>query len=332
MPGIWRRSFNAWLALLLGATPAVARQLSAPPIVQAETERAPRIVTDEAGRRVVIPAEVHRIVSLSPDLTETVYALGLEDRLVGDTSYCDTPPAAKTKPHVGGPSNPSLEAIAALRPDLVLASETINWANTADAIARLGIPVYTTNPHTVQGMIDSFGRLADLLGASKQGGALVADLNRRLQDVHGRLADVPPVRALFVVWLEPLITIGQNTFIADALRCAGAESIVRSSQNWPQYNFEEVVRLQPDYIVMAGSHSGEDARTLEDLRSRPAWKDLRAVREGHVAIISEEIDRPAPGLIGVVEQLARQIHPAAFASNDPPSHGDEIARSAQCAR
>ena len=103
-------------------------------------------VTDEVGRRVTIPPEVRRIVTLAPNLTETVYALGLEDRLAGDTDYCDTPPAAKSKPHVGNPQNPSLEAIVALHPDLVLATTSINRVETADALARLGIPVYTTDP------------------------------------------------------------------------------------------------------------------------------------------------------------------------------------------
>ncbi|HUJ30345.1 MAG TPA: ABC transporter substrate-binding protein [Candidatus Acidoferrum sp.] len=308
---------------------------SLPAHAQASAARpAPRVVTDEAGRRVTIPPEVNRIVSLAPDLTETMYALGLQGRLVGDTDYCDTPAEAKIKPHVGGPMNPSIEAIVALHPDLVLASESINWERTADAIARLGIPVYTTNPHTVRGMVDSFGRLADLLGASQQGAALVARLNNRLENLHARLADLPPAHVLFVVWLEPLTTIGQNTFIADALRWAGAESIVLSKQNWPQLSLEEVVRLQPDYIVLADSHSGEGTRTLDDLRAREAWKDLRAVQERHVAIVSEEIDRPAPGLIDAIEELAHQIHPNAFAAKDNRMvpGANESRRSAACVR
>ena len=91
-----------------------------------------------------IPAEVKRIVTLAPNLTETVYALGLEDRLAGDTNFCDTPAAAKSKPHVGDPQNPSLEAIVALHPDLVLATTSINRLETADALKRLGIAVYTS--------------------------------------------------------------------------------------------------------------------------------------------------------------------------------------------
>jgi iron complex transport system substrate-binding protein len=258
-------------------------------------------------------------VTLAPNLTETIYALGLEDRLAGDTSFCDTPPAAKLKPHVGSPQTPSLEAIVAMHPDLVLATTSINRPETADALARLGIAVYTSDPHTVRGMLDSVARMADLVGAGEQGAALVAQLQARLDAVHARIADLPLVHVLFVVWEDPLITIGQNTFFADALRWAGAESAIVAEQNWPQLSIEEVVRVQPEYIVLTPNHAESDAASkssdLEKLRARPAWKALKAVELGHVVVASDEFDRPAPGLIGAIEQLARELHPEAFALN-----------------
>lgn len=285
----------------------------------ANEKRAVRDVTDETGRHVTIPLNVQHIVTLAPDLTETIYALGLEDKLAGDTSYCDTPPAAKLKPHVGSPQTPSLEAIVALHPDLVLATTSINRPETADALLRLGIAVYTSDPHTVRGMLESIARMADLVGAGEQGAALVAQLQARLDAVHARIGDLPLVHVLFVVWEDPLITIGQNTFIADALRWAGAESAIVAEQNWPQLSIEEVVRVQPEYIVLTPNHSESEAASkssdLEKLRARPAWKALKAVETGHVVVASDEFDRPAPGLIGAIEQLARELHPEAFALN-----------------
>jgi iron complex transport system substrate-binding protein len=273
---------------------------------------AARFVTDETGRRVAIPVDVRRVVTLAPNLTETIYALGLEERLAGDTDYCDTPPAAKLKPHVGGAQNPSLEAIVALHPDLVLATTSINRIETVDGLAKVGVAVYTTDPQTVRGMLESTARIAGLMGAEAQGTALVAKLQARLDALAARLADVPPVHALFVVWEDPLITIGQNTFIADALRWAGAESVIVSQQKWPRVTFEEIVRLQPDYIVFASDHAGFGAEELGALRTREAWKQLRAVELGHIAVISEEINRPSPGLVDAIEQLAREVHPEAF--------------------
>jgi iron complex transport system substrate-binding protein len=271
-----------------------------------------RVVIDEVGREVRLPAAVNRVVTLAPNLTETVYALGLEDHLAGDTDYCDTPLAAKAKPHVGNPQNPNLEAIVALHPDLVFATTSINRVETADALERMGIAVYTSDPHTVRGLLDSIARMAAMMGAAQQGEAFVARLRQRLDSLHARLEDKPLVHVLFVVWPEPLISIGQKTFIADALRWAGAESVVVSRQNWPQLSVEEVVRLQPDYIVFANDHGGGAASELADLRARPAWRDLDAVEQAHVVDVSEEAIRPSPGLVDMIEHLARQLHPDAF--------------------
>ena len=271
-----------------------------------------RVVTDETGRRVAIPADVKRVVTLAPNLTETIYALGLEERLAGDTDYCDTPPAAKLKPHVGGAQNPSLEAIVALHPDLVLATTSINRIETVDGLAKVGIAVYTTDPQTVRGMLESTAQIADVMGAGAQGTELAARLQAHLDAIAARLTDVPPAHVLFVVWENPLITIGQSTFIADALRWAGAESVIVSSQKWPHITFEEVVRLQPDYIVFASNHAGFESEELGALRSREDWKQLRAVELGHVAVMSEEVNRPSPGLVDAIEQLAREVHPDAF--------------------
>jgi iron complex transport system substrate-binding protein len=284
----------------------------------AENKSAVRTITDETGRHMVVPKNVERVVTLAPNLTETIYALGLEGKLVADTTYCDIPPAAKDKPHVGGPQSPSLEAIVAMHPDLVLATTSINRAQTADALLKLGIPVYTSDPHTVLGMLNSTAAIAGLLGAGEQGAKLVEDLQKRLDLLHGLLQDRPLVHVLFVVWEEPLISIGQNTFIADALRWAGAESAITSDQNWPQVNMEEVVRLQPDYIVLTPDHmKAEGSARVNNLGTRPLWRDLQAVKLGHVVIASEDMDRPSPGLIPAIEQLARELHPEVFEAKQP---------------
>ena len=304
---------TAWLflAMPLGASAALQTGSHA-----AETQSY-RTVTDDLGREVKMPAEVNRIVTLAPNLTEIVYALGLEDKLAGDTNECYNPPAAKSKPHVGEPQNPNLEAILALHPDLVLATTAGNLAQTADAIEHLGIPVYTSNgdTQTVLQILDSIAKMAHLLGAKARGDELVGQLRERLDALHARLENRPMAHVLFVVWLDPLITIGQNTFMADALRWAGAESVVLSKQNWPQISIEEVVRLQPDYIVFAGGHAQSATTDLNDLRARPVWRDLDAVELGHVVNLDQEAIRPSPGLVDAIEQLAHEVHPEAFAKS-----------------
>lgn len=268
--------------------------------------------TDEAGRYVRVPRPVQRIVSLAPSLTETLYALGAQDRLVGDTDYCDFPPEAQKKTKVGGAINPNIEQIVALRPDLVLVTKSLNRYDTVRALDDLHIATYATDPHTVDDVVSSTARLAEVLNIPEAGRALAQDLRQRLTDVDGKLAALPPRRVLFVVWTEPLISVGRKTFIADALRHAGAVSVIDSTQDWPQVNLEEAVHLQPAVLVFAASHSESAARDFSALAERPGWRDLDAVRSGRFAVISDAINRPAPRLISAIEDLARQLHPEAF--------------------
>jgi iron complex transport system substrate-binding protein len=272
-----------------------------------------REVVDGYGRTVRLPLNPSRIISLAPSLTETVYALGVQDRLVGDTDYCDYPPEAQKKPKVGGVTNPNLEQIAALHPDLVLVTKEGNLLETVRALDTIGIPSYATDARTVEEIISSTQKLADVLNASASGKALTDDLQRRLSVLRSKLSAVPPRKVLFVVWTEPLISVGKDTFIADALRRAGAASIVDSSHDWPQVSLEEVAHLQPEFLVFAASHSDTSARELDALANRPGWRILDAVHNRNIAVISDAIIRPAPRIVSVIEDLARQLHPEVFA-------------------
>ncbi len=301
--------------LVVAATArANAQALASPPSAPSPSKIE---VTDEVGRRVSVPVPVRRIVSLAPNLTETVYALGAQDRLVGVTDFCDYPPEARRKASVGGAVNPSIEQIVALKPDLVLAQAiTMNRRETVDALERLGIAVYSANSRSVDGILDSTRHIADLIGAGESAAVLLKRLRARLDELNLRLAGRPRRRVLFVVWSDPLVSIGRQTFIADALRLAGAESIIETEQDWPRLSLEEVVRLQPEFLVFASSHSESVRTTIEDLGERPGWRGLDAIRHRRIAAISDAINRPAPRLVDALEDLARQLHPEAFAEKD----------------
>ena len=309
------RVFGAAL-LLLGAWQLRAQ--SSPPAPASAPSPAMREVVDESGRTVRVPLLPSRIVSLAPSLTETLYALGVQDRLVGDTDYCDYPPDAQKKRKVGGIVNPNLEEIAALHPDLVLVTKEINRLETVRALDALGIPAYATHARNVDDILSTTQKLADLLGVSETGKSLTADLQARLRALHSRLEALPPSRVLFIVWTHPLISVGRNTFIADALRKADAASIVDASQDWPQMNLEEVVRLQPDYLVFAASHADSAAHDFDSLANLPSWQLLDAVRNRRFAVISDAVNRPAPRIVSAIEDLARQLHPIAFQESPAP--------------
>jgi len=314
--------------LLCAATWSPTSRAQTPPASPSPTPVYKEVV-DEVGRTVRIPQPVQRIVSLAPSLTETIYALGLQDRLVGDTDYCDYPPDAQKKNKVGGAINPSLEQVVALRPDVVLVTKGLNLIETVNALDNLGISSYGTDPHTVQEIISSTERLAEVLGVPEAGATLGADLERHLAELQQRLNGLPPRRVLFIVWSDPLISVGKGTFIADAMRLAGATSIVDSAQDWPHMSLEEVVRLQPEFLVFAASHSDSAQNDFDVLAERPGWRGLDAVRNRRFAVISDAVNRTAPRIVSAIEDLARQLHPEAFAAHPDDEKEKKIPPPAQ---
>lgn len=313
--------FLVGLSLLCG--PPLAAQTPSP---DTSAPSAMHDVVDGYGRSVRIPVNPARIVSLAPSLTETLYALGVEDRLVGDTDYCDYPADAQKKPKVGGVMNPSLEKIVALHPDLVLVTKEGNKLDTVRSLDTLGIPSYATDAHTVDQIISSTLKLADVLNVPESGKALADGLKQRLVTLQSKLTGVPATGVLFIVWAEPLISIGKGTFVADALRRADAVSIIDSSQDWPQVSLEEVARLQPEYLVFSESHSDLGAREFDGLAIRPGWRILNAVQNRHFVVVSDAIIRPAPRIVSVIEDLAHRLHPEVFQA--PPGSEKSMSPSA----
>ena len=143
----------------------------------------------------------------------------------------------------------------------------------------------------------------------------------RLSDLDRRLSGTAPRRVLFVVWTDPLISVGRDTFIADALRRAGGRSVVDTKAEWPHVSMEEIVRLQPEVLVFASAHAGDTQRDIDALRTRPGWKNLEAIQHGNIVVVSDAINRPAPRMVDAIEHLARALHPEAFASGAAPSAG-----------
>lgn len=282
-------------------------------LAHSTTAQSLRLVVDETGRQVGLPVRVERIVSLAPSLTEILYALGLEARLVGVTDFCDFPLEAKSKPRVGQVINPSLEKIVALKPDLVLGTTAGNRRETATALERLGIPLYGLDPRSVEDVLASIRRLGELLEVAEAGGELEAHLRGRLERVAARVNARARPRVLFVLWVEPLMSVGRKTFVHDALARAGAESVSGDrAEDWPRLSLEEVLRQNPDYLIVPRSPAVESR--LQELGGNPVWRELRALREKRVILLDEAVLRPGPRIVDTIEQLARALHPEPFES------------------
>ncbi len=205
----------------------------------------------------------------------------------------------------------------ALHPDLVLATRTINRLATVQALEQLGVAVYVTDPRTVEQVLSSTERLASLLGAGEQAAKLVATLRDRLEQLRERLSGSEPRSVFFIAWVDPLISVGRDTFLADALRLAGARSVIATPQDWPNVNLEEVVHLQPEYLIFSSDDPEQIQHQVAELRGRPGWQGLEALRQNRIVILSEAFSRPAPRLVDAIEQLARALHPDRFTSERP---------------
>ena len=265
--------------------------------------------TDGIGRKVEIPRHPKRIISLAPDVTETLYLLGAEDRLVGNTTQCNWPEAAKFKPKVGDLLNPNYEVILAAKPDLVISSTAGNDRAAVMKLVDLGVPVYVVAPRNVQKIfqaVEDIGRITD---CADRGFQLVAEMKERLEKIRSRIDGLPKVRAFFITWFDPLLAPGKDTFENDVLSLAGVISITADiPQFYPRYSLEQVLVQDPDAILSVK----QEGNPLPDFRRIAGWKDLRAVREGKVYILTEFLQHPSPLFVEGVEELARKLYPERF--------------------
>src|SRR5215467_4084709 len=184
-----------------------------------------RFVTDDLGRQVSVVPEPRRLISLAPSVTEILFAIGLGDRVVGVTTYCDYPPETATIEKVGDTQRPNLEKIISLKPDLVIISTASQLEEFVGNLERLGVPVYVNNPTDLGSLLDSIQRLGGVAGVPESAAALVAGLSSRINEVHSKVAGLRRPRVLLVLSSEPLITAGGRTFINDLITEAGGQSI-----------------------------------------------------------------------------------------------------------
>jgi iron complex transport system substrate-binding protein len=266
---------------------------------------------DMLGREVALAAPPARIVSLVPSVTEILYALNAEDMLVGVTDFCDFPAAARRKPSVGGMVAPSLEALAALRPDLVIATTEGTREDTVTQLTRLGIPVYLVAVHRVAEVKALVVRLGGLTGRQPAAAAVVAQLDQRIDAVTKAVGSRDRPRVLYVLWPEPLIVPGRGTIVTELIQLAGGRSLTADEpDSWPRYSLEAAVAGRPEVILLANHGAGTGAIAEEKWRR---LGDLPAVKAGRLRSVNGDLlHRYGPRVADGLEQLARAIHPEAF--------------------
>jgi len=261
---------------------------------------------DRTGRTVAVPDRVHRVISLAPSLTNTIYALNAQSDLVGITDYTVYPrQARREKPSVGQVVNPSLERIVALHPDLVLGLPDFNGAETVSGLERLGIPVFLFQTGEISSIYSNIESVGRLMGREREAAALVAQLRAREAKVRAQAEGKPRPSVVLVLSIDPLITAGKNAFITQMITAAGARSVTDDvKQDWLQMSVEAILPRKPDYILLMK----DGPVTLKDMQRSAGWSSLEAVERGRVITLDDRIQIPAPIAFDGLEDFARQIH------------------------
>jgi ABC-type Fe3+-hydroxamate transport system substrate-binding protein len=261
--------------------------------------------TDALGRKVDVQATPKRIVSLVPSVTEVLFALGIGSRVVGVTRYSDYPPAARCKPHVGSYDAPSIEAIVATRPDLVIADADVDSSVLIDRLSAFHIPVYVVYPHTLADTVAMLARFGKVAGVPAAGARLSDSLRRTIERAKAAVAGRPTVRVLLCEMLHPLVAAGPQTLADDLLRIVGGENVVPAGPlRYPTWGAEGVLAADPQVIVVAPHPGGPDPTAYFR-----RWPQLTAVRTGHVVTIDADwLQFPGPRLACGLAALVKALH------------------------
>lgn len=245
-----------------------------------------------------------RIVSLAPSMTEVLFALGLEDKIIGVTSFCDYPEAAKKKPKVGGMSNPSLESVIALKPDIVVMTVDGNPKEFEERLRSLKIKTYVFRSTRLAEFPRGIREMGAALGVGERADMLAGEIGKTL--VRFRMAGHPAQKkkVLFIVWPEPLIVAGRGSIADDAVTLLKEKNIADDSRtSYPKYSIEEVIRRAPD-VIFIGKGKGMEkvsAGLLQRLETVPA------VKNGNVFYVSDHLYRLTPRTVQGVEELERYL-------------------------
>ena len=279
-----------------------------------------------AGEALPQPAQAavpRKVVSLAPSVTETLFALGFGDRLVGVTTYCDYPVEAQRLPKIGGFMNPSLEVIVAKKPDVVIGVNSATDPAKAKEMERLGLRVTLISVASLNDILTGIKSIARLMGSPQTGEKLVVKIDANIQAIKKRVAAAPRRRVLLAVGIRPLVVVGGRNFIDELITLAGGENIAgNATQPWLNLPEEYVVAKAPQVIIEAGMGS-------EQQQSGKRWADLKsvpAVTNGRVySYPSDKILRPGPRVGDALTELAGLIHPECF-TNPPNDRGNGESR------
>jgi iron complex transport system substrate-binding protein len=243
-----------------------------------------------------------RIISLAPSVTEILFAAGLGDRVVGVTTFCDYPEEARKRPKIGGMSNPSLEAVVRLKPDIVVMTTDGNPEDFRDRLRELKIRTYVFTERRLSELPDGIRRMGVALNAEDDFNVLAERIEKALSSFKKEKI-LSGEKVVFIIWPEPLIVAGPGTAISDAISLLGGINIADTAEvRYPKYSIEELIRRSPDIIFIGKGH--EDMKVLSE-RLLKRLGSVRAVKNGKVFYVGDGLYRLGPRVIEGIEEMVK---------------------------
>ena len=270
------------------------------------------VFKDALGREVSVPAPPKRLISLAPNLTEILYALGLGERVVGVTDHCNYPPEASLKPKVGSYVHLNVEQIISLSPELVIGTVDGNERYILDLLEQAHIRVFFVNPREVRQAIETISTIGLVCGVPEKASQLSAELILRVNRVVEATREEKKPLVFLQIQIQPIMSVNRNTVHHDLIRLAGGDNMTADEPvTYPRISLEEVIRRKPDVILISSMERG--GRFEKARQEWLQWTSIPAVQKKRVHLIdSDLIDRPSPRVVDGLEIMAKLLHPEAF--------------------
>lgn len=258
-------------------------------------------IIDDLNKKFTFDNAPQKVISLAPNLTEIIFELGLGSKLVGNTTLCDYPDSAKTIEKVGDLLTVNLEKIISLNPDLIFITVEGNSKSDYDKLIDLGFSVFVSNPRNFNGIKKTVRDIGKIFKVENRSENFIKNWDERLKIVKENVKTENKKSVLFLISINPIFTIGKNSFINEIINSAGLINIAEDLElNYPMFNREEVIKRNPDYIILMSDNA--DLSSLTEIY--PEWKILKAVKNKNIFTVNADIfSRPGPRIIDAVEQL-----------------------------
>jgi iron complex transport system substrate-binding protein len=272
---------------------------------------ATRTFVDDLGRKIYLARPPVRIVSLAPSITETLFAVGLDQEIVGVTPFCDYPAQAKGKAKVGYAS-PNIETIVALKPDLVLAPREFMRADILTKLEQLKITTFILDAKSIEEIPSHVQTLGRIVDRTQEADRVATGIRQRFAEIKARMEPLARPRVLYVLNTTPFITVGPGSYIHQLIELAGGANVAAGARApYPRLNLEAVLKEDPQILVFpVGSAEGIPE---SEQKQWQRWTSMSAVKQGRFHTVSSELlNRPGPRIVEGLEALARIIHPEVF--------------------